>query len=69
VDVKGFQIGQLKQSKTVAEAIMQPVAHMSQSYGAHTDGIMGLGAVIDYVTEINFEHSKFIFHPKSLDIT
>lgn len=69
VDVKGFQIGQLKQSKTVAEAIMQPIAHMSQSYGAHTDGIMGLGAVIDYVTEINFEHSKFIFHPKSLDIT
>ena len=69
VDVKGFQIGQLKQTKSIAEAIMLPVAHMSQSYGAHTDGIMGLGAVIDYVTEINFEHSKFIFHPKSLDIT
>jgi hypothetical protein len=69
VKVKDLQIGQLKQSSVDAEAVLQPVAHMSQSYGTHTDGIMGLSAIKDYVTEISFEKQKFIFHPKSLDIT
>ncbi|MGI8923276.1 MAG: PDZ domain-containing protein [Fimbriimonadales bacterium] len=69
VAVKGFQIGQLKQPNVKAEAVMQPISHMTASYGTHTDGIMGLEAVMDYVTEINFERQKFIFHPKSTDIT
>lgn len=50
------------------EAVMQP-ADFSFSYNTHCDGIMGLEVVKNEVTEINFEKSKFIFHPKSMDIT
>lgn len=58
-------------SKTIEspdmQAVMQP-ADFSFSYNTHCDGIMGFEVVKDYVTEINFEKSKFIFHPKTLDI-
>lgn len=50
------------------EAVMQP-ADFSFSYNTHCDGIMGLEVVKNEITEINFEKSKFVFHPKSLDIT
>jgi predicted aspartyl protease len=49
------------------EAVMQP-ADYSFSYDTHCDGIMGFEVIKKNVTEINFEKSKFIFHPKSLDI-
>ncbi|HZH98232.1 MAG TPA: PDZ domain-containing protein, partial [Fimbriimonadaceae bacterium] len=35
----------------------------------HCDGIMGFAVIQNYVTEINMEKSRFIFHPKSVDIT
>ena len=69
VKIKDVEIGQLKQKNVGAEAVMQPVGHMSQSYGTQTDGIMGFAAIKDYVTEISFQKQKFIFHPKSFDIT
>lgn len=69
VDVKTIKLGQLVQPSVRGEAVMQPVAHMTQSYGTHTDGIMGFSVIKDYVTEINFEKKKFIFHPKTTDIT
>lgn len=69
VDVKTIKLGQLNQTAVRGEAVMQPVAHMTQSYGTHTDGIMGFSVIKDYVTEINFQTKKFIFHPKSTDIT
>lgn len=49
------------------QAVMQP-ADFSFSYNTHCDGIMGFEVVKNYVTEISFEKSKFIFHPKTLDI-
>ncbi len=49
------------------EAVMQP-ADYSFSYDTHCDGIMGFEVIKKNVTEINFEKSKFIFHPKTLDI-
>jgi predicted aspartyl protease len=69
VDVKTIKLGQLTQPSVRGEAVMQPIAHMTQSYGTHTDGIMGFSVIKDYVTEINFEKKKFIFHPRSTDIT
>lgn len=69
VNVKSIQVGQLRQSGRNVEAVQQPVGHMSQSYGTHTEGIMGLSVVKDYVFEINFEKKKFIFYPKSTDIS
>lgn len=69
VDVKSIKLGNLSQTNLRGEAVMQPVAHMTESYGTHTDGIMGFSVIKDYVTEINFEKQKFIFHPKSLDIS
>jgi len=69
VDVRTIKLGQLNQSTVRGEAVMQPVSHMTESYGQHTDGIMGFSVIKDYVTEINFEKKKFIFHPKSTDVT
>lgn len=58
-------------SKTIdsaeMEAVMQP-ADYSFSYDTHCDGIMGFEVVKNYVTEINFEKSKFIFHPNTVDL-
>jgi predicted aspartyl protease len=69
VKVKEIQLGQLKQKSNDIEAVMQPVAHMSESYGTHTDGIMGFSVIRDYVTEISFQKQRFIFYPRSTDIT
>jgi predicted aspartyl protease len=69
VDVKTIKLGQLSQTTVRGEAVMQPIAHMTQSYGTHTDGIMGFSVIKDYVSEINFQNKKFIFHPSSTDIT
>jgi hypothetical protein len=40
-----------------------------QSIETHVDGLMGFSIIKDNVTEINFEHSKFIFHPDTDDIS
>lgn len=69
VDVKSVKLGQLTQASVRGEAVMQPLEHMTRSYGTHTDGIMGFSVIKDYVTEINFQHQKFVFHPNSTDIT
>jgi len=69
VELKSLQIGDLKLTNPPGEIILQPVANLTLSYGTHCDGIMGLSPLKDYVTEINFEKKKLIFHPKSLDIT
>jgi predicted aspartyl protease len=69
VPIETFQMGALTLKPVSAEIVQQPLSHMTFSYGTHTDGIMGLSPVKDYVTEINFEKQKFIFHPRSVDIT
>ncbi|GIV02828.1 MAG: hypothetical protein KatS3mg015_1658 [Fimbriimonadales bacterium] len=69
VPIQSFQIGGLSLNGSLGEIVQQPLAHMTFSYGTHTDGIMGLEPIMNYVTEINFEKQKFIFHPRSFDIT
>ena len=49
--------------------IMQQPGDSSDAYGMHCDGILGFEAFKDSVFTIDYEHKKFIFHPKSYDIT
>jgi hypothetical protein len=65
--LKTVKLGE-KAVKGDHEAVMQP-GDYSFSYNTHCDGIMGFNVVKDEVMEINFQKSKFIFHPKSYDIT
>lgn len=69
VKIDSIRLGGLNIADPHADAVQLPMAHMSVSYGTHTDAIMGLSVVKDYVTEINIEKQKFIFHPRSMDIT
>jgi predicted aspartyl protease len=69
VKIDSIRLGDLVINDPHADAVQLPMAHMSVSYGTHTDAIMGLSVVKDYVTEINIEKQKFIFHPRSVDIT
>ena len=69
VKLTSMKIGALSVDTKDMEAVMQRGGDMSFSYNTHTDGILGLGALAEYVTEINFEKLKFIFHPKNYDIT
>lgn len=67
IKLKTVQLGGRKMEGDF-EAVMQP-ANFSFSYNTHCDGIMGLEVVMKEITEINFEKQKFVFHPKSVDIT
>ena len=49
--------------------IVQQPADFSSSYGQHCDGILGLEAMKSSVFTIDFEHSKFVFHPDSYDVS
>lgn len=69
VPLKSLKLGALTISPVGKEIVQQPLEHLSIGYNTHTDGILGYDAVKDYITEINFEKSKLIFHPNSLDIT
>jgi hypothetical protein len=51
------------------EAILTPPEDYSFIYGMHCDGIMGLEVIKNNITEINFEHQKFIFYPPTFDIS
>lgn len=67
VKLNSVQLGARKMSGDF-EAVMQP-ADYSFSYNTHCDGIMGFEIIRREITEINFQNQKFIFHPKSYDIT
>jgi predicted aspartyl protease len=49
--------------------IQQPWERMSANYGQHVDGILGFSVIKNNITGINFQDKKFIFYPKSFDIT
>ena len=68
-----FKINELALgSKTIKNPDMTVVSQEGASgFGedTHVDGLMGFSVIKDFVTEINFEHTKFIFHPNSEDIS
>lgn len=68
VNLKSVKVGAKTIETPDLMAVMQP-ADYTFSYMSHCDGIMGFQVVKDSVFEINFEKSKFVFYPKSIDIT
>ncbi|RYG29756.1 hypothetical protein EON81_26150, partial [bacterium] len=69
VKIKSLSLGAEKINvKDMADVVQQP-GDYSFSYNTHVDGIMGFEVIKDVITEINFEKKKFIFYPKSFDIT
>lgn len=69
VAVKSLKLGAMNIDPTDMEIVQQPSAHLSASYNTHTDGIMGFEVIRHNITEINFQNNKFVFHPRSMDIT
>jgi hypothetical protein len=70
VKIKTFKLGgQTIPVDESSSSVMSTTGGYSESYGTHCDGIMGLSVVKSTITEINFQKGKFIFYPKSFDIT
>lgn len=69
VSIKTLQMGGKTVRPDDLSVVQQSMAHMSLGYNMHTDGIMGIEVMRDYILEINFQKSKFILHPKSFDIS
>lgn len=69
IPIKSFSIGPYNLDSKDLNAVQMPQGRMTDSYGTHCDGIMGLSTVVKKVTEINFEKKKFIFYPDSYDIS
>lgn len=68
VKLNSVKLGSKVIDSTHMEAVMQP-ADYSFSYQTHCDGIMGFQVLQHEIFEINFEKKKFIFHPKTVDIS
>jgi PDZ domain len=70
VKIKSLKLGtQVIPVDNDASSVMRPNEGYSEAYGTHCDGIMGLSVIQKTITEINFEKGKFIFYPKSFDIS
>lgn len=69
VKLKTVSLGAEKINVAGMGDVVQQPGDYSFSYNTHVDGIMGFDIIKNVVTEINFEKKKFIFYPKSFDIT
>lgn len=69
VKLNSLSIGGKKVGVQDMKIVQQPMSRMSEGYGMHVSGILGLEPFKPYVTEINFERSRIIFHPSTVDIT
>ncbi|MBS1706427.1 MAG: PDZ domain-containing protein [Armatimonadetes bacterium] len=69
VKIKSLKLGDLEVDAVGKTVVKQPSNRISEQYNHRCDGIMGLEVVSKYVTEINFQNKKFIFHPDSYDIS
>ncbi|MEZ0325721.1 MAG: PDZ domain-containing protein [Fimbriimonas sp.] len=69
VKITSLMLGNKKIESTGMTAVQTEPANYSFSFNTHCDGIMGFEVIKNEITEINFEKKKFIFHPKSVDIT
>ncbi|MCE9558146.1 MAG: PDZ domain-containing protein [Armatimonadetes bacterium] len=69
VKVKTLSIGDVKIDPKDKVIVQQPSRDMTDSYGTHVDGIMGLEVFLGKVFEINFQKSQMIFYPDSYDIS
>lgn len=69
VAIRSLKLGSMNLDAPGMEAVQQPMTHLSFAYGTHTDGILGYGPLAHQVLEINFQENKFVFHPRSFDVT
>lgn len=69
VEIRSLEIGAMPIEPDDMVAVQQPTAHLSASFNAHADGILGLAPFRRFVTEISFERSRVVFHPRSVDVT
>jgi predicted aspartyl protease len=69
VELTSMSLGSKKIDTKGMRAVQKPTTDYSFAYNTHVDGIMGFEVIKDYITEINFERGRFIFHPPSTDIT
>ncbi|MEA2554105.1 MAG: hypothetical protein QOJ65_2281 [Fimbriimonadaceae bacterium] len=69
VKVKTLQLGHMAIEASGMQVVQQPTRNMSFGYNMHTDGIMGLEVIKKYVTKFDFQNQKFVFYPKSVDIS
>lgn len=71
VNIKSLKVGgfSVDPKPEALRAVQTDTGDFSSSFNTHCDGIMGFGVIKHLVTEINFEKQKFIFYPKSYDIT
>lgn len=69
VDLKSVKLGDFQVDSKGFTAIKQDQGNLTENYGVHCDGIMGLETIRKYVTQINFEKKKFVFYPDSYDIS
>ena len=70
IKIKSMKLGDLSiPVDDSSTSVLRPNEGYSEAYGTHCDGIMGFAVVKNTITEINFEKKKFIFYPKSMDIS
>ncbi len=69
VKIRSLLLGEMKIDLKDSDAVLNTPSDYSEAYGTHCDFIMGFEVIKNQITEINFQNKKFIFHPKSLDIT
>ncbi|MEI7577802.1 MAG: PDZ domain-containing protein [Armatimonadota bacterium] len=71
VTIKSLKLGSMSipVADRKAAAVLREGADNSLTYGQHCDGIMGFSVISENITEINFEKKKFIFYPKTYDIS
>jgi predicted aspartyl protease len=69
VKLTSLTLGAKKIDPTGMVAVLTPPSDYSFAFNTHCDGIMGFEVIKHEITEINFENKKFIFHPKTVDIT
>lgn len=69
VQIKSLMVGGKKIDSSGMDVVLSRPEDYSFVFGTHCDGIMGLDVIKSNITEINFEHQKFIFHAASYDIS
>jgi len=69
VKITSLKLGGQTVNSDDMDAVMTPPADYSFAFNTHCDGLMGFDVIKHNITEINFQNNKFVFYPKSFDIT
>ena len=69
VKAKSLKIGTLSMPVAQDALIVQQPEDFSGAYGVHCDGILGLAALKSRVFTIDFQRSRFMFHPDGYDVS